>query len=129
MSSSVTYRAAGPADAAIVYDLVCELAVYEKLAHEVVSTPKHFEDILLNPDRFFAIWRSRMENLWGFALVFTRFRHFWVSPGFISRMCMSRNRPVGWVLESISLKLWRNGRLMKAVAVLNGLSWIGMNRA
>jgi len=81
MSSIVTYRAAGPADTSAVYDLVCELAVYEKLAHEVVSTPKHFEAILSSPDRFFCYMAERDGQALGLCIGFYTLSTFLGKPG------------------------------------------------
>ena len=48
-SAGGTLRAAVPADAAVIHALVTELAVYERLAHEVKSTPALLGDALFGP--------------------------------------------------------------------------------
>ena len=46
---SATIRPAAPGDAALIHALVVELAVYERLAHEVRSTPESLADALFGP--------------------------------------------------------------------------------
>ena len=47
VTSSV--RPAAPADAALIHALVVELAAYERLSHEVRSTPASFAEALFGP--------------------------------------------------------------------------------
>lgn len=70
MNSSILYRAATPADAATVYDLVCELATYEKLRHEVVSTPDDFQKLIATKDRFFCYLAEQDGVAVGFCMGF-----------------------------------------------------------
>ena len=70
MSSLILYRAATPADAVAVYDLVCELAKYEKLQHDVVSAPAHFEKLIENKDRFFCYLAEQNGAPVGFCMGF-----------------------------------------------------------
>lgn len=49
MPGQARFRAASPADAAVIHALVVELATYERLAHEVRSTPDTFADALFGP--------------------------------------------------------------------------------
>ena len=46
---SLSVRAAVPADAPLIAELVRELAVYEKLEHEAVATPADFTAALFGP--------------------------------------------------------------------------------
>ncbi len=70
MSQVVQYRAAVPADAPIIFDMVHELAVYEKLGHEVVSTPDNFSKLLENRERFFCYLAERDGVAVGFCMGF-----------------------------------------------------------
>ena len=47
---SLTIRRAGPADATLVFALVCELADYENLQHEVDATPEEISKALFAPE-------------------------------------------------------------------------------
>jgi GNAT superfamily N-acetyltransferase len=49
ITSPLTIRNAGIGDGVILFDLIRELAIYEKLDHTVVSTPALIEEILSNP--------------------------------------------------------------------------------
>lgn len=46
---SVTVRPAAPADAALVFELIGELAAYERLAHEAAATPDMIAQALFVP--------------------------------------------------------------------------------
>ena len=46
----LSIRRAEPADAALVYELVCALADYEKLRHEVDATPEEIAKALFAPE-------------------------------------------------------------------------------
>jgi len=70
MKSEILYRAAKPADADVVFDMVCALAEYEKLRHEVVSTPDHFKKLLENTDRFFCYLAEKDGVAVGFCMGF-----------------------------------------------------------
>lgn len=47
---SLAIRRAAPADAALVFALVCELADYENLQHEVDATPEEIAKALFSPE-------------------------------------------------------------------------------
>lgn len=70
MKSEILYRAAKPADADVIFDMVCALAEYEKLRHEVVSTPDHFKKLLENKDRFFCYLAEKDGVAVGFCMGF-----------------------------------------------------------
>ena len=74
---SVSIRAARPADTAIVYGLIRELADYEKLSAEVDATPEQIAAVLFAPQpRVFcdiAEWSGKPA---GFALWFLNFSSF-----------------------------------------------------
>lgn len=70
MKSEILYRAAKPADADVIFDMVCALAEYEKLRHEVVSTPDHFKKLLENTDRFFCYLAEKDGVAVGFCMGF-----------------------------------------------------------
>ena len=78
----LTIRPAEPLDAALVYDFVCELAEYEKLAHEVAATTADLAQALFaaQPRVFcdIAEWEGTPA---GFALWFYNFSTFRGSHG------------------------------------------------
>lgn len=47
---SLAIRRAEPSDTALVYALVCELADYENLQHEMAAKPEDIADVLFAPD-------------------------------------------------------------------------------
>jgi GNAT superfamily N-acetyltransferase len=74
---SVSVRPAAPADAALVFALIGELAAYEKLAHEAVATPEMIAQALFGPNPRvccdIAEWQGEPA---GFALWFYSFSTF-----------------------------------------------------
>ncbi len=80
---AVTYRAAVREDARAIFDLVCELAVYEKLRHEVVSSPAHFADMLFGAggNRFFCYMAEYDDELVGLCMGFYTLSTFLGRPG------------------------------------------------
>ena len=74
---TVTIRPAVPADADLVFALVSELAAFERLSHEVVSSPARLAEALFAPHpRVFcdvAEWNAEAA---GFALWFYDFSTF-----------------------------------------------------
>jgi GNAT superfamily N-acetyltransferase len=74
---SIRIRAAKPADAALVFALVRELADYEKLAVEVNATEEQIAAVLFKPDPLvfcdIAEWNGKPA---GFALWFLNFSSF-----------------------------------------------------
>ena len=78
---SVTIRPAAPADAALVFALIGELAAYEKLAHEAVATPDMIAQALFGPvPRVFcdiAEWHGEAAgfSLWFYSFSTFRGRH------------------------------------------------------
>jgi GNAT superfamily N-acetyltransferase len=78
----LSLRFATPEDSHAIFQLVCALAEYEKLGHEVVSTPADFQRMLSDPGSnvkvLLAFWR---EETVGFALFFENFSTFLGKPG------------------------------------------------
>ena len=74
---SLAIRRAAPADAALVFALVCELADYENLQHEVDATPEEIGRALFSPEpRLYcdlAEWGGQPA---GFAVWFLNFSTF-----------------------------------------------------
>ena len=74
---SLLIRRARPDDAAVVYSLICELAAYEKLSHEVEATETTIADALFceHPRLFcdVAEWNGEVA---GFAVWFINFSTF-----------------------------------------------------
>lgn len=76
-SQPLTIRDAGTGDGAIVYTFIHALAVYEKLAHEVVATAEMIEQALTRPDaRAHALIAELHGAPVGMALYFYNFSTF-----------------------------------------------------
>jgi len=76
-STALTIRRARPDESGVVYSLICELAEYENLSHEVEASEKMIADALFrdNPVLFcdVAEWNSEVV---GFAVWFMNFSTF-----------------------------------------------------
>jgi GNAT superfamily N-acetyltransferase len=81
MNPAVVYRTAQPADAPIVFDLVCALAEYERLRHEVVSTADDFKKLIETQDRFFCYLAEIDTRPVGFCMGFYTLSTFLGKPG------------------------------------------------
>ena len=74
---SLSIRRAEPADAALVYELVCALADYEKLRHEVDATPEEISKALFAPEpRLYCDLAEWNGEAAGFAVWFLNFSTF-----------------------------------------------------
>lgn len=74
---SVTIRPARPADASLIYSLICELAEYERLSHDVDSTEQQIAAALFGPQpRVFCDLAELDGEPVGFALWFLNFSTF-----------------------------------------------------
>jgi GNAT superfamily N-acetyltransferase len=72
-----TIRAATEADVELVFDLICELATYEKLRHEVVGTPEILRATLFDQRAAEAlIVEAEDGEAIGYALFYTTFSSF-----------------------------------------------------
>ena len=77
MPGMPTIRAATEADAPLVFDLICELATYEKLRHEVVGTPEILRASLFDRrDAEALIVESEDGEVVGYAIFYTSFSTF-----------------------------------------------------
>jgi GNAT superfamily N-acetyltransferase len=80
--SELQIRFAQPEDAETVHRLVFELAVYEKLTHEVVSTPEDFRRALAGPEPMVEVFLAEISGKpIAFALFFQTFSTFAGRPG------------------------------------------------
>ena len=74
---SLSIRRVEPADAALVYELVCALADYEKLRHEVDATPEEIAKALFAPEpRLYCDLAEWNGEAGGFAVWFLNFSTF-----------------------------------------------------
>jgi len=87
---SITIRQANPEDAQAIYDMIYELAVYEKAPEEVVTTPSEIRESLFGAD-------SKTEAL----------------------ICEAEGKPVGYAVFFTSYSTWlgRNGIYMEDLYV------------
>ena len=75
-------RAASVEDCAIIHSFIMELAVYEKLAHEVVATPEVLAETLFGPRPGAEVLIAEYEGRpVGYALFFQSFSTFLGRPG------------------------------------------------
>jgi GNAT superfamily N-acetyltransferase len=74
---SLHIRPATSADAELVFELICELAVYEKLRHEVVATAETIRETVFGPgsctEVLIAEWHGEPA---GFAIFFATYSTF-----------------------------------------------------
>jgi GNAT superfamily N-acetyltransferase len=81
-TASINIRAATPSDAGLIHALICELAEYERLSHEVSATIADLSHWLFGPHRcaeaLIAEWNQAPA---GFALFFHNFSTFLGKPG------------------------------------------------
>jgi GNAT superfamily N-acetyltransferase len=79
---SLTIRRAVPSDAALVFALVCDLADYENLQHELDATPEKIARALFAPEpRLFCELAEWDGEPAGFAVWFLNFSTFRGRPG------------------------------------------------
>lgn len=82
MSSSIQIRSAVPEDAEAIHALICELADYERLRDQVVSTADSLRTHLFGPQPAAeAIVAANESQLVGFALFFHNYSTFRGAPG------------------------------------------------
>jgi GNAT superfamily N-acetyltransferase len=82
LPSDLKIRLASPDDADSIARLVRELAVYERLTHEVVSTADDFRRVLSQPDSTVEVLLAELAGrAVGFALFFQNFSTFVGRPG------------------------------------------------
>jgi GNAT superfamily N-acetyltransferase len=75
-------RPAQKADAVAIFSLIQELAVYEKLTHQVTGTPEALADHLFGTPAYAeSIVAESREQLVGFALFFKTYSTFLTKPG------------------------------------------------
>lgn len=80
--SDLQIRFAQPEDAETVHRLVVELAIYEKLSHEVVSRPEELRRALVGPKPMVEVFLAEISGKpVGFALFFQTFSTFVGRPG------------------------------------------------
>lgn len=73
----VSIRSATPDDADLVFRFIRELAVYERLEHEVVGTAQSVQEHLFGPNpKVFALIAEEQERPIGFALYFYSYSTF-----------------------------------------------------
>lgn len=78
----LTIREASPTDIPAIFDLIQQLARYEKLLHEVVATEELLERHLFGPHPAAEVLMAeRSRKVVGFALFFTSFSTFLGKPG------------------------------------------------
>jgi GNAT superfamily N-acetyltransferase len=76
-TAAPTIRAATEDDVQLIYDLICELATYEKLREEVVGTPEILRESLFERhDAEALIVESSTGEAVGYALFYTTFSSF-----------------------------------------------------
>jgi len=80
--SDISLRFATPDDANDIFKLVLALAQYEKLEHEVVSSPDHFRKVLADANSGVEVLLAEHQSMViGFALYFRNYSTFVGKPG------------------------------------------------
>jgi len=123
LPSDLNIRLAGPDDADSIARLVRELAVYERLAHEVISTADDFRQALSRPGSTVEVLLAELDGrAVGFALFFQNFSTFVGRPGlYLEDLFIEpeyRRRGIGLALfqELLAIARGRNyGRMEWAV--------------
>jgi GNAT superfamily N-acetyltransferase len=80
-TTAPTIRAATEDDVQLIYDLICELATYEKLRDEVVGTPEILRESLFERRDAEALIVESGDEAVGYALFYTTFSSFECSAG------------------------------------------------
>lgn len=82
LPDETTIEPAHEADAPLIHELICELARYEKLSHEVEGTEEDLRRTLFGPRPFAEALIARFEGEpAGFALFFHNYSTFLARPG------------------------------------------------
>jgi GNAT superfamily N-acetyltransferase len=82
MSSDLTIRFAQQSDCQVLFDLIQELADYEKLSHAVTGNPEALKQHLFgNPKYIEALLAEQAGQAIGFALFFSNYSTFLTKPG------------------------------------------------
>ncbi|MDF2440375.1 MAG: hypothetical protein JWN98_1359 [Abditibacteriota bacterium] len=81
MNSSVSIRPATPADAGTILELIRELAIYEKLLHEVEATEELLQKHLFDEPKARVLIAEYDGGAVGYALFFYNFSTFLGRPG------------------------------------------------
>ena len=123
LPSDLNIRLAGPDDADSIARLVRELAVYERLAHEVISTADDFRQALSRPGSTVEVLLAELDGrAVGFALFLQNFSTFVGRPGlYLEDLFIEpeyRRRGIGLALfqELLAIGRGRNyGRMEWAV--------------
>lgn len=80
--SNISIRPASKADCALILSFITELAVYEKLAHEVVATIEILEETLFSSKPYAEVLIADLDGqAVGYALFFYSFSTFLGRPG------------------------------------------------
>ena len=126
--SDTKIRFAQPEDAETVHRLVVELAVYEKLSHEVVSTPEDIRRALAGPKPIIDIFLAEISgNPVGFALFFQTFSTFVGRPGiYLEDLFVLPEYRRRGIAMALFHELFRIARERDCVD-WNGASWTGTN--
>ena len=75
---SITIRQARPEDAAAIYAMIYELAVYEKAPEEVITTPDEIGETLFGADsKTEALIAEYEGKIAGYAVFFTSYSTAW----------------------------------------------------
>lgn len=82
MTAQIHVRPATIADAELVYTLICELADYEKLRHEVVATVDSSRDSIFGPNSCTEVLIAELDGEpVGFAIYFSTYSTFLARQG------------------------------------------------
>lgn len=82
MKENLLIRRAEKQDIPYILQMIRELAEYEKLLHEVVTTEKHLEDVIFGKEKFVEVLIAEFNNeIAGQTIFFKNFSTFVGRPG------------------------------------------------
>lgn len=123
---SITIRQARPEDAAAIYDMIYELAVYEKAPEEVVTTPDEIRKTLFGADsKTEALVAEYAGHAVGYAVFSPAIPPGLVATASIWKICMSPRNTAARVREKHCLKISRNAQWNVTAAGWNGACLTG----
>lgn len=112
MPVEFTVRRANPSDSTSIYELICELAEFEKAPAEVINTPEKIAEHGWGKDPAFVCWVAEVQGtIVGMALCYVRYST-WKGPVlYLEDLIVTetfRNRGIGRALFEVCLRYTRD---------------------
>src|SRR5262249_9419441 len=126
--SDFSIRNATPDDAETVFRLVQQLAEYEKLSHQVISSPEVFSRVLARPESPVEVLLAESGGRLDSLSSLRTFRLFLAGRDYISKTSLSCRRCAGTASLRRSLNVFFRLREKETTAGWSGRCWIGTHR-